>query len=317
MNKNLLILGSSGFFGKSLLNFIYQRKKIYRKIFKTITILSRQNRGNKEILSKLRKTFKIVYLKQDILNIKKIPKSQFIIYALLLDDIKKDYLAVKHFTKIIKNSKDEKNIVFTSSGAVYGKQLNKATKIKESQSLNNKFDFENIKKNRYAYFKLKSEKYLKNLTKKNFKITILRCFAFVGKDLPINKGFVVRDFISSIIKQKKIVVHSKNKVIRSYMHQDDLANWILTILLNNKKHYSIYNVGSDEHITIHNLGLLLSQKFNVEFKSNYCKSNYLDNYIPDISKAKKKFKLKLNYSNLSAICKTIDDIKKNYKKSIH
>ena len=310
MDKNLLILGSSGFFGKSILEFLYQKRKFYQNKFKTITILSRQDRGNKVILNKLKKFFKIDYLKQDIFKTKKLPDAQFIIYCLLLDSVKKDYLAVHHFSRILQKSKNKSSIVFTSSGAVYGDRLNEEKNMKENLALNKKFNFLSVEKNKYAYYKLKSEEFLQRLSKKGFKVTILRCFAFVGKDLPTNKGFAVRDFINKVIKLKTIVVGSEHKVVRSYMHQDDLANWVLTILLNNKKPYSIYNIGSDEPITIHNLGLLLSKKFNLKFKSNYYPSNYTDNYIPNVNKAKNNFKLKLNFTNLEAIHKTIRDIKK-------
>lgn len=311
MNQNLLILGGSGFFGKSILEFLYQKKFFYKKKFNTITILSRQYRGNNIIVNKLKEYFKVIYIKKDFFKMDKLPEAQFIIYCLLLDSAKKNYQAVKHFVRIAKKLRTKSSIAFTSSGAVYGNKLNKKKRVMENLSLNNKFNFLTLEKNKYAISKLKSEKFLERLSKKGFKIIILRCFAFVGKDLPSNKGFAVKDFIDRVISLKEVTVNSRHKVLRSYMHQNDLANWVLTILLNNIKLFSIYNVGSDEPISIHNLAHSLSKKFSLKFESNYCKSNYIDSYIPNIAKAKNDFKLKLCFNNLEAIYKTIKDLKKN------
>ena len=94
------------------------------------------------------------------------------------------------------------------------------------------------------------------------------------------------------------------------MHQYDLANWILTILLKNKKNFDIYNVGSDDKITIHELGKVLAKKYKTKFKSNYEKSKIHDYYIPNIKKVKKAFKLNVKYKSLESVFKTIRDIRK-------
>jgi nucleoside-diphosphate-sugar epimerase len=310
MNKNLLILGASGFFGKSILEYLYQKKSFYKKQFETITVLSRKARGNTSILKKLKKHFKIIFLKQDILKVKKLPSAQSIIYCMLLDDIKKDYLAVRRFSKILQKSECKPNIVFTSSGAVYGNKLEKEKAVKESLNLNKIFLFLDLKKRQYAYYKLKSEKIFEKLSKNGFKISILRCFAFVGENLPRNKNFVIGDFINKILNSKTIIAKSKHKTTRSYMHQEDLAAWILKILLKSNKKFSVYNVGSNDPVTIHQLGLALSKKYKVKFKSNLESSKFNDYYLPNIEKVKKTFGLKLKYNSMQAIMKTIEDIKK-------
>jgi len=311
MNRTLLILGASGFFGKTILKHLYQRNSFYKKKFNKIIILSRREPNNKIILNKLKKKFEIIFLNKNILKTNQLPSADFVIYCILLKDLKKDYFSVKHFSKIIQKSKNKPKIAFTSSGAVYGKKLNQNKKVKESLTLDNKFDFFNDEKNQYAYYKLKSEQILKKLSKKGFKVSILRCFAFVGEDLPRDKNFVVGNFINKILLSKKIVVESKYKVTRSYMHQYDLANWILTILLKNKRNFDIYNVGSDDEITIHKLGKVLAKKYKIKFKSNFENSKIYDHYIPNIKKVKMAFKLNVKYKSLESVFKTIRDIKKN------
>ena len=118
------------------------------------------------------------------------------------------------------------------------------------------------------------------------------------------------NFINKILSSKKLIVKSENEVIRSYMHQDDLAKWILTILLNNKKKFDIYNVGSDDPISIHELAKILCGKYKIKYTSNFNPSDITDYYLPNIEKAKKVFNLKLRYNTLQSIYKTINKIKK-------
>jgi len=149
-------------------------------------------------------------------------------------------------------------------------------------------------------------------------VSILRCFAFVGKNLPNNKKnynnkFAVMDLINSAIQSKTILIKSNSLVVRSYMHQNDLANWILAIIFKMKKKFSIYNFGSDDEISLHDLGQFLAKKYNLSFNSNFLEmnnSNKKDIYIPNLEKIKKTFKLKLNFNSIQAVLNTIQEIKK-------
>ena len=69
--KKIIIVGSSGFVGRSLNNFL--NKKNYK-----IINFSRSN-------------------KKDILKVKKLPKSNYIIYCVKTNDIKKSLHLFKHF----------------------------------------------------------------------------------------------------------------------------------------------------------------------------------------------------------------------------
>jgi len=313
MSRNLLILGSSGFVGRSILRHISENSKIYKKKISSLTLVSRRN-NSVEIIEKLKKSFKIYLLKKNFFNIGKLPKSEFIIYALLQKNYKQEIKSINHFIKIL-NKEISCNIIFTSSGAVYGDKIYKRNKLKESSKINTNYNFSSPQKVEYARSKIAIEQILKNFSNNSNKISILRCFAFVGVDLPRNKKFVIGNFIDNIFKLKKIFVKSEYKIFRSYMHQDEMSRWILKILFNIKNSYSIYNVGSDDAISIHNLALKLSQKYRLPFQSNFSKeTNLIENYIPNTKLAQKKFNLKLNYNTLQAINKTIIEIKKtDYK----
>ena len=48
-------------------------------------------------------------------------------------------------------------------------------------------------------------------------------FCICGKNLPLNKNFVVGNLIKNIL-EKKLVIKSDKNVLRSYMFADDLAH---------------------------------------------------------------------------------------------
>ena len=104
--------------------------------------------------------------------------------------------------------------------------------------------------------------------------------------------------------------------MRSYMYSDDLVKWLLKIINNCTINCPIYNVGSDDPISIHELASILSKKYdlNVDFKDKILNKKN-DIYIPNIQKAKKELNLTNNFKSLDAIFKTIDILKNKHGKT--
>ena len=124
-----------------------------------------------------------------------------------------------------------------------------------------------------------------------------------------DSNYVVGNFIKNILNKEKIEIKSDHHVIRSYMHEYDLVNWLLKIVNNSNMNCPIYNVGSDEAVDIRTLGFYLSNKYKLDIKLEEIKSNFEDKYLPSILKAKKVLKLKLKYNNFNAIDEVISRIK--------
>ena len=307
MKKSILIIGSGGFFGNSILDYFYKKKNLSKKINKIILI----NRSRKNyLINKLKKNYEIIQIKKDISKAKDLPFADYVIYCAISKNYSKDLNAVKNYVELAKKYHSRSKIVYTSSGAVYGKQ-DKSKRIKnEMQKINTK-SFLTVSKKKYALLKLKNEKMFKDLSSNNINVNIARCYAFVGKYLPLNSNYVIGNFIQSIIKNKDIVIKSDKKVIRSYMQSDDLAECLLKLVTKKSSNFNIYNIGSDDMVDIHSLAKYLAKKFKLNLVAPKIKDKTkYDMYIPNIKKFRKDFKYNKSLNSKNAIIKSIKEFLK-------
>ena len=210
----------------------------------------------------------------------------------------------------VKNSK----ILFTSSGAVYGKQPNNIISFKENYlKKNKKINYEKNYKKKYAYYKMKNEELFHKLGSLGIKTSIARCFSFVGEFIPRNLNYIIGNFIDNILKNKKISIKSSYIVNRSYMYSDDLVRCLLKIIENASPQCPTYNVGSNDAVSLHNIAKFLAKKYNLELSFPKILSKKYDNYIPNTDLLKKKLNFKTNFTSIDAILKTVKLLKKNEK----
>ena len=271
--KSLLIVGGTGFIGMSILKYLSNCNFLNIKINK-IFILSRRKLKNQIYNQKLKKRFKIIKINSNILKIKNLPIADYVIYAAILKNYKKDYKAVKKYLDLAKDYHAKSRILYISSGAVYGKQSNKNLGFKESYlTFNNKINLKNGYKREYSVIKRRNEKLFEKFAKKFGKVSIARCFTFVGEYLPTNSYYVAGNIIRNILNNENINIKANYKVIRSYMHEEDLISSLFKILDYSNQNCPTYNVGSDDAISIHKLADLLAKKYNLHVDINN-KKNY-------------------------------------------
>jgi dTDP-glucose 4,6-dehydratase len=319
-SNSLLLFGGTGFIGQSILKYFLKKTSLKKKIDKII-IVSRYKLKINKFYQKLKNNYNIIKINSDISKLKKIPYADYVIYAAILKNYQKDYKAFSNYLSLAKKYHIKSKILYLSSGAIYGVQKTIKGFDENYLRFNKKIKFNNeLKykqyKQEYSSIKLKNENLLQEFGKKyKAKVSIARCFSFSGEYLPLNSQYALGNFIKNILNNQDIKVKSNYRVMRSYMYSDDLVKWLLKIIDNCAVGCPIYNVGSDDSISIQELASILSKKYhlNVDFRGKILNKKN-DIYIPNIQKAKKELNLRNNFNSLDAIFKTINILKKKHEK---
>jgi nucleoside-diphosphate-sugar epimerase len=300
--KKLLILGGSGFIGSSIVEYGIDKNLIKHKINK-IYVLSRNEKKN----TNKKKHIEIEYINKNILNLKKIPQVDYIIYSIKNHDIKTSNNYFNQFFKLLETLNKKPKILFTSSGAVYGKNDNKKRNT-ENDAINlNSIDVQAGYKKKYALEKIFVEQKITELGLKNYQVSIARCYTFIGKNI-IKYNYAISDLINDALKKKEIKLMTTSNVYRSYMHSDDLAKWLITILKKSNKKCPIYNVGSDKVINLKKLTKIIAKLVNKKPNLKKILSKKYDYYAPSIAKAKKELNLKISIDLNHALKSTIKSL---------
>ena len=291
----ILILGGTGFFGKSIMDS-FIKSKLDKYGINYLYILSRSSKN----FIKLYPEFvnpRIEYIDGNISNVDFLPNADIIIHAATSTN-QMDYLensirekentekGVSNYIKLAKKFHKNSKIVYCSSGAVYGKQPSDILNIKEDYPFQDINNMSTLKRD-YALSKRNAEKLFINSGEDDLNISIARCFAFYGKYLPEDGHFAYGSFLKSAKKGSDIVVNANHEVIRSYMSADDMVNSLIEVALHSKPQCPIYNVGSDLPISIFSLAQNIADEYNVKVVTkNNIDFNVVDRYVPDISKLK-------------------------------
>lgn len=195
--------------------------------------------------------------------------------------------------------------LLTSSGGVYGPQPPVLSGFPESYNgMPDPLNPDNV----YGVAKRQAE-HLCALYREEYGLetVIARCFAFVGRDLPLNAHFAIGNFIRDALWRDEIVVRGDGSPIRSYLDQRDLAHWLLTLLERGQAGQA-YNVGSDQAISIGALAYLvrdlLSSDKPVRILGKADNTHARNLYVPDIRRAKETLALNISIPLEQAIITT-------------
>jgi nucleoside-diphosphate-sugar epimerase len=140
-----------------------------------------------------------------------------------------------------------RRLQFISSGGVYGAQPSNIEKVSEDyvgapNTLDPKASYGEGKRAAELLSAIAARKH-------GFKLSIPRCFAFVGPYLPMDIHFAAGNFLKSVIDQQPILIGGDGTPYRSYLYSADLTVWLLVMLLRDSPSV-VYNVGSEESLSI-------------------------------------------------------------------
>jgi len=165
---------------------------------------------------------------------------------------------------------EPRRIVYSSSGAVYLNPLNDYGR--------GKIDAEN------------------SLMASGADVRITRLFTFCGAYLrPGN--FAVGNFVRAVLQNKDLQVYGTGSAVRSYMYGADLSVWLWKIMLDGEAG-SIYNVGSEQPITILELAERVKKVVNPEAKIQVLDDGFTEHapyYVPDTSLTRAELGVKESY----------------------
>jgi len=194
-----------------------------------------------------------------------------------------------------------RGVLYLSSGAIYGLKRSGPPKFKETDLYAP--DTTDLDQS-YGHLKRLNETLWSDFYRKTLTPTaIARCFAFSGKNLDTKSHFAICNFIEDAKKARSIKISGNGSAVRSYLDEEDLAIWLLTVLIKNKS-FDVVNIGSDEDITIKQLAEAV-QSFYPDIKIDIqniedIPQNY---YVPNITRAKEAYGLSQSISLKASLSK--------------
>ena len=306
-NTNIFITGGTGLFGKLFLEtFLFFNDKLDSNI--KITVLTR---NYEKFISNYPQFINenIKFINGDIRNFNiNCDNIDYIIHAAAsVDPILEKENPNEMFSIIVDGTKyllekikdyNVKRILFTSSGAVYGKQPYNLKYISEDYNCNP----DSI----YGKAKYISENILLD---SNIDAIIARCYALVGPYLNLKIHYAIGNFISDCLEKKEIIIKGDGTPLRLYLYTADLMIWLISSLFKSNSN-EIYNIGSMKEISIFDLAQLVAKQFSYETKINALSKKDIgiapSIYLPNNNKIISKLNITENYSLENMINRTIE-----------
>jgi len=269
---SLLITGTNGFVGRSIIDKIASLSQ--ENLPKELILVTRKG-VNFELSPKLREITKVLQI--DLTQKWNTNVKISHVINLAADGSENSYSqqANATFAKIIDNlilminSKSENIRMFhASSGACFGiKPINS-----DSRLIEHKAEFIN---NRIV-----AEENLRDASKAmDFEVIIGRLFTFSGTHILRKNQYAITDFINSAINSGLIHINGDPGTVRSYLHQDAMATWILKALISPQTDMT-YQIGSSEAVTLKDLAEFIAEETS-SILTYSDKPNQGDVYLPD------------------------------------
>jgi dTDP-glucose 4,6-dehydratase len=198
-----------------------------------------------------------------------------------------------------------KKLLFTSSGAVYGRQPAELTHISE--------DYAGAPNplaagSAYGLGKREAEQMcVGHAAQHGYEAKIARCFAFVGPHLPLDAHFAIGNFIRDALAGGPIRIAGDGTPQRSYLYAADLAIWLWTMLFRAPSARA-YNVGSAESVSIRETADAVARVFPSSIAVTVAQpaaGHATARYVPAIARAENELGLRVRIPLAKAIERTV------------
>ena len=307
-DAHILITGGTGFFGTALLRHLQS----LGEEAPLVTVLSRDPDRFSNKYSDLARLVK--WVRGDVFVPNSLPlggQYSHILHGATDSTLGPKMSPLDRYSQIVEGTRNileyavlsgAKRFLLTSSGGVYGPQPHNMKFILEDyNSMPDPLEANHS----YSVAKRCAE-HLCSLYRDLHGIdtVVARCFAFAGRDLPLDAHFAIGNFVRDALKGPEIYVAGDGTPIRSYMDQRDLSRWLFTLLSCGDAGQA-YNVGSDIPITIAELAKkvrdIISPSKPVLIAQSSSDNNFRNRYVPSISKAHNRHGLSMTYTLEEAI----------------
>ena len=301
--ERIFITGGTGFFGCWLLeSFLFANQQLDLRA--SASVLTRRPDSVKQALPHLMLDPAITLIGGDMRNFE-FPKGEYshIIHAATetspdlkpIDPLKKFTSNIEGTRRVLDFASQAGTcrLLFTSSGAVYGRQPSVITHIPESYpgapettNLNAAYD----ESKRAAEFLCAAY-----ANQHGFQSLIARCFAFVGPRLPLDTNYAIGNFIRDAMNGTPIHITGDGTPYRSYLYAADLAIWLWTVLLRGQAWHP-YNVGSENDLTIIQLAetvaRVVAPNLPIQIATCPIPNNPVERYVPLTQRARDELGLR-------------------------
>ena len=268
MTKKIFISGGAGFIGTNLISKLVKFNGFLITVYDDF---SNSYPNFRKIFRKEIKDKKIKIIKSDLLNKKKLVKSlknHHIVYhlaansdiSLAINNPLIDFKGTQITSNILEACRLNKiqHIIYTSGSGIYGD----TKKTLHENKINN---LEPV--SFYGASKLACEGLMSAYSHMyNMKITVFRMANIIGR---YSTHGVIYDFLRKLKKnKKKLLILGNGKQNKSYLHVEDLINAFLKVIKKQKKKYDIFNVSTDDLITVNEIANIIFKVTNLKTKKN-------------------------------------------------
>ncbi len=301
---NVAILGANGFIGKHLTKALMQNSQLKVSLF------------GRSATNDLKEP--LPYHQLDLNNahqVEKYFKDTEVVYYLASDsipssswndpkfEVEKNLLPFINFLNNGAQHKLKKVVFVSSAGTIYGPSKDKLTEESDKRPFSP-----------YGITKLAMENYLNYFeARHNIKHDIFRVSNVYGIGQDTSKGLgIINTFLEKIIAENAVTIYGNGENIRNYICVSDVAK--LLSLSVNSSDSNIFNLASDDNISINQLVNIIKGIVKEEFKINYKETRQSDN--PAISLDNSKLKNAYRDFKFIALSEGIEQTYKHVREQI-